>query len=281
VTEVVTGPAAARRQRLGILAALCAGSALSWLLLLRQAGGLRAAFSLHAAMPMGMSGQSSIVGVSGLTAGMGPALFLAMWLAMMAAMMFPSAAPMVLLFAKVQSGRREAGRAAVPTTLFVGAYLLVWFAAGVLAYGLAVGAGTLVDHSAALLGAAPRIGAALVVLGGCYQFSPLKRRCLAKCKAPMDFILGGWRDGKGGAVRMGAVHGAYCLGCCWMLFLLLLPLGMMNITAMGVLTVLVFAEKVLPSGRRIAAAGGAALVAFGLAAIAVPHLLPTQVPVFG
>jgi predicted metal-binding membrane protein len=280
VTAVVPGDRAARRQRLGILAALGAGSVLSWLLLLRQAGGLRAAFSLHAAMPMGVSGQSSM-GVSGLTVGMGPALFLAMWLAMMAAMMFPSAAPMVLLFAKVQSGRREAGRAAVPTTLFVGAYLLVWFAAGVLAYGLAIGAGTLADHSAALLGAAPRIGAALVVLGGCYQFSPLKRRCLAKCKAPMDFILGEWRDGKGGAVRMGVVHGAYCLGCCWMLFLLLLPLGVMNIAAMGVLTLLVFAEKVLPSGRRIAAIGGAALVAFGLAAIAVPHLLPTQVPVVG
>jgi predicted metal-binding membrane protein len=280
VTAVVPGDRAARRQRLGILAALGAGSVLSWLLLLRQAGGLRAAFSLHAAMPMGVSGQSSM-GVSGLTVGMGPALFLAMWLAMMAAMMFPSAAPMVLLFAKVQSGRREAGRAAVPTTLFVGAYLLVWFAAGVLAYGLAIGAGTLADHSAALLGAAPRIGAALVVLGGCYQFSPLKRRCLAKCKAPMDFILGEWRDGKGGAVRMGAVHGGYCLGCCWMLFLLLLPLGVMNIAAMGVLTLLVFAEKVLPSGRRIAAIGGAALVAFGLAAIAVPHLLPTQVPVVG
>ncbi len=280
MTAVVPGDRAARRQRLGILAALGAGSVLSWLLLLRQAGGLRAAFSLRAAMPMGMSGQSSM-GVSGLTAGMGPALFLAMWLAMMAAMMFPSAAPMVLLFAKVQSGRREAGRSAVPTTLFVGAYLLVWFAAGVLAYGLAIGAGTLADHSGALLGAAPRIGAALVVLGGCYQFSPLKRRCLAKCKAPMDFILGEWRDGKGGAVRMGVVHGAYCLGCCWMLFLLLLPLGVMNIAAMGVLTLLIFAEKVLPSGRRIAAIGGAALVAFGLAAIAVPQLLPTQVPVVG
>lgn len=214
---------------------------------------------------------SGMSGMGGLTMGMGAPLFLALWVAMMVAMMFPTAAPMILVFHRVHATRRERGQAFVPTWLFVVGYLLVWSAFGLVAYALAAGAEALGLTD-------PRLGAGLVVLAGLYQLSPLKRACLANCRGPLEFIMTRWREGAAGAVRMGIEHGVYCLGCCWLLFLILIPLGMMNLVAMALIALLIFAEKSLPVGHRVAQAAALMLVAYGLLALAMPELLPAAMP---
>jgi predicted metal-binding membrane protein len=194
---------------------------------------------------------------------------------MMIAMMFPTAAPMILMFTTVYADKRKQGQAFVPTWVFVGAYLLVWTLFGVLAYPLALLAENLAGQSMWLMMNAPRIGGALLVVAGLYQLSPLKHLCLAKCRTPLQFILSSWRDGYGGAFRMGFVHGAYCLGCCWFLFVLLFPLGIMNIAVMALLTALIFAEKSVPLGRQISQIAGVALIVYGVIVLFMPAALPT------
>ena len=221
--------------------------------------------------------QSRIMNGMGLTMGMGATLFLAIWVVMMVAMMFPTASPMILVFARVQRDRRDlrsSGRAFVPTWVFVGAYLLIWALFGVLAYVGALFAEQLALQVPWIMLNAARIGGGIIVLAGLYQLTPLKRACLAKCRTPLDFILGSWRDGYAGALRMGLEHGLYCLGCYWLLFVLLFPLGMMNIAAMALLTALIFAEKVVPRGARIAQFAALALVLYGALVIVVPAALP-------
>ncbi len=213
----------------------------------------------------------------GLTMGMGAPLFIAIWIAMMAAMMFPTAAPMILTFAKVQAGKQQQGRPYVPTWLFTSSYLVVWTGFGFLAYGVAVGAERLADESMWLMDNAARLGGVVLVLAGLYQASPLKRACLSHCRTPMTFVLTSWRDGVIGAIRMGLEHGTYCLGCCWLLFVILFPLGVMNVGAMALITLLIFAEKSLPLGRQVGAFAAIALVAYGLVVILAPDALPTMI----
>src|SRR4029453_15581947 len=105
----------------------------------------------------------------------------------------------------------------------------------------------------------------------------MKDICLAKCRSPMAFLMTGWRDGRKGAVQMGLLHGGYCVGCCWLLLVILLPLGVMNVAAMIVIALLVFGEKCLPAGRRLARVAAIVLVVYGLVVIAVPAALPTTV----
>jgi predicted metal-binding membrane protein len=128
-----------------------------------------------------------------------------------------------------------------------------------------------------LMDNAGRIGGVLLLLAGVYQLTPLKNVCLAKCRTPTQFLLTSWRNGNGGALRMGIEHGVYCLGCCWMLFVILFPLGMMNIAALALLTALIFAEKVFPAGYRVSAVAGVALIAYGALVIVAPALLPGTV----
>jgi hypothetical protein len=115
----------------------------------------------------------------------------------------------------------------------------------------------------------------LLIVAGLYQLTPLKDVCLAKCRSPIGFIVTSWREGPGGALRMGFLHGLYCLGCCWLLFLILFPLGIMNIAAMALLTLVVFAEKSLAWRRTAVYATAAVLVAYGATVIALPQALPT------
>jgi predicted metal-binding membrane protein len=122
--------------------------------------------------------------------------------------------------------------------------------------------------------AAARVGGAVLVVAGLYQLMPLKDVCLSKCRTPLGFIMTSWRDGAAGALRMGLLHGAYCLGCCWLLFVILFPLGIMNVAAMAVITLVIFAEKTLPWGRVVARAVAVVLIAYGAAVVAVPQLLP-------
>src|SRR5258708_3492868 len=210
----------------------------------------------------------------GLTMGMGATLFLAIWVVMMIAMMFPTVAPMILVFVRVQRDRNSGRWPSVSTWIFVGAYLLIWTIFGVLAYLGALVASELAQQIPWIMMNAARIGGGILVLTGLYQFTPLKRVCLAKCCTPLDFISGRWRDGYTGAFRMGLEHGIYCLGSNWLLFVLLFPLGIMNIAVMAVLTVLIFAEKMFPRGERIAQVVGLALILYGALVIVVPAALP-------
>ena len=215
--------------------------------------------------------------------GMGPTmgaaapLFMAIWIVMMIAMMFPTAAPIILAFHAVQARKRERGEAFVATWVFVASYLFVWSASGLVAYAGAVTAEMIASRAALSAVQSARIGGGLLIVAGLYQLSPWKYVCLTKCRTPMSFIITSWRDGLGGAVRMGVEHGLYCLGCCWLLFVILFPLGIMNVAAMAVITLVVFAEKSFPWGERIARAAAAVLVAYGVLVIFVPRLLPTFV----
>jgi predicted metal-binding membrane protein len=242
-----------RRQRNVVLALLLALAGACWLVVLRQAG-----------MTQGM----------GLTMGLTLPLFLLAWVAMMIAMMFPTAAPMILMFATVAAGKRQRAQPFVPTWVFVSAYLTVWVGFGLVAYAAAAGLGGLAMQSTWLMDNAARLGGAIILVGGLYQLSPLKSLCLTKCRSPLSFLLTSWRDGYGGAFVMGLKHGAYCLGCCWLLFAILFPLGVMNIAAMVGLTLLIFAEKSLAWGSAIANVAGVALMAYGAVVLVTAHGLP-------
>lgn len=183
------------------------------------------------------------------------------WVVMMAAMMFPSIAPMVLTYRRVQT-RRGAGTAS--TALFVAGYLLVWAASGLLAYavlkaGRSLDGGLFGWHRAGRWVAAGVLAAAAV-----YEFTPLKQACLTRCRSPLGFVLGSWREGPDGALRMGLEHGAWCLGCCWFLMVGLFALGAMSITWMIVITLLIGLEKLL-THRTL----GTSAVAVVLAVLAV------------
>jgi predicted metal-binding membrane protein len=242
-----------RRQRNVVLALLLALAGACWLVVLRQAG-----------MAQGM----------GLTMGMTLPLFLLAWVAMMIAMMFPTAAPMIVMFGTVAAGKQQRAQPFVPTWVFVSAYLTVWIGFGVVAYAAAAGLGALAMQSTWLTGNAARLGGAVLLVAGVYQLSPLKSLCLTKCRSPLSFLLTSWRDGYVGAFVMGLKHGAYCLGCCWLLFAILFPLGVMNIAAMVFLTLLIFAEKSLPWGSSMANVAGVALLAYGAVVLVSAHGLP-------
>lgn len=214
----------------------------------------------------------------GLTMGLSAGLFLAVWLIMMVAMMFPSASPMIMMFSRIYEGKRNQGQTFVPTWLFISAYLLIWLAFGVLAYAVAFAVQELSRTSPALAENAERAGGILLILGGLYQLSPLKQACLTKCRTPLGFLMGSWREGYWGSFRMGLEHGLYCLGCCWLLFVILFPLGIMNVAAMAVLALLIYAEKSLPFGTQIAYAAAIVLIAYGILVIAVPGMLPSMTP---
>jgi len=246
------------RERNLILASLLVLAAAAWALLVWQASA--------------DDGQMAM----GLTMGMAAPLFVAMWAVMMVAMMFPASAPMILTFARVHTDKRERGQPFVPTWVFASSYMVVWTLSGALAYGAAVGVEQMAEQWGWLMNNAARLGGGVLVVAGLYQLSPLKRACLSKCQTPLGFILGSWRDGYLGSFRMGLEHGVYCLGCCWLLFVILFPLGVMNVGAMVAITVLIFAEKSLPIGRGVATVAAGALVAYGALVVFVPDALPTM-----
>lgn len=246
------------RERNLILTLLLVLAAVSWAILIWQA-----AISDKQAM--------------GIMGGMDAPLFIAIWIVMMVAVMFPTAAPMILIFAQVYAGKREKGQPFVPTWVFVSSYLFVWTLFGVLAYAAALGAEELGKQSMWLMDNAARFGGGVLILAGLYQLSPLKHSCLSKCRTPMNFILSSWREGYWGSFRMGLEHGLYCLGCCWLLFIILFPLGVMNVAAMAVITFLIFAEKSLAFGQQIAKIAAIVLIVYGALVIFVPSMLPTMI----
>ncbi|MFZ0259048.1 MAG: DUF2182 domain-containing protein, partial [Pseudolabrys sp.] len=202
------------------------------------------------------------------------ALFLASWVIMMVAMMFPTAAPMILHFHRVQAVKYQLDVALVSTWVFVGAYLLVWAFAGIAAYAGVLVVETAAARAALTPAAEAQVGGAIIMIAGIYQLTPLKELCLSQCRTPIRFIMTSWRDGTAGAFRMGLLHGFYCLGCCWLLFVILFPLGM-NVGAMAAVTLIILAEKMLPWPRLMPHAAAAALVLYGALVIASSQFHPT------
>jgi predicted metal-binding membrane protein len=212
--------------------------------------------------------------MAGMDAGPGTDLgtlgwFVGVWVVMMAAMMFPSVSPTVALYARM-TRRRGLDR----PLLFAGAYLLVWAAVGLAAYGVfRAGSGWLGSELAWNAGGR-WLAAAVLAVAALYEITPLKSFCLAKCRSPLGFLLGTWRDGRAGALSMGARHAAWCVGCCWALMAALLALGVMSLWWMALVAVLITVEKTLP-WRRVATWGSAAvLLMLALAVLAAPNDVP-------
>lgn len=244
-------------QRNAILGALIALSIVAWFLLIWQD-----------------AAHDAVTRMTSPSMRLGAPLFLTVWLAMTIAMMFPAAAPMALAFHKAQSARRKRRQAFVGTWVFLAGYLVVWVASGVVAYVGALAAEAIATRLDLSAPASSRIGGLTLVAAGLYQLTPLKNICLTKCRTPMSFIMTSWREGTLGALQMGAIHGAWCLGCCWPLCAIMFPLGMMNVAALATLTVIVFAEKTLPWGAAVAQAAGVIIIAYGLLIMIQPQAPP-------
>src|SRR5918912_553143 len=180
--------------------------------------------------------------------------FLAVWVVMMAAMMFPSVAPTVALYSRMTKARSP-----VSPLLFAGGYLLTWTAAGVAAFGVAAAGGGVAGNVLAWDRAGRWAAGATLLAAAAYELTPLKDVCLGKCRSPLGFLLGAWRDGRAGAVRMGAQNGAWCVGCCWALMAALFALGVMSIAWMAFVAALIAGEKLIP-WRRAATYGTAAIL---------------------
>lgn len=199
-------------------------------------------------------------------------LTIAMWWVMMIAMMAPSAAPTILLYGRAHRyalGREQVAGPA-PTWAFAAGYLLVWLGFSLAATGVYWALERVGLISAAIMGSGSRwLSGAVLVAAGLYQLSPVQQACLGHCRSPAAFLSRHWRPGAAGAVRLGVLHGAYCVGCCWMLMALLFVGGVMNLAWIAALTLLVMAEKVLPGGPWIARACGAAMLGWAAATVLV------------
>jgi len=198
------------------------------------------------------------------------ALTVAMWWTMMVAMMMPSAAPAILLYARVHRHALGQGGAAglAPTWAFGAGYLLIWLGFSLAAAGLHWGLERSGLFSAVMMGSRNKwLSGGVLAAAGLYQLSPLQNACLSHCRSPAAFLSRHWRPGAVGALRLGALHGIYCLGCCWMLMALLFVGGVMNLAWIAALTLLIAAEKVLPGGGWTARAAAAVLLAWGAVTI--------------
>jgi predicted metal-binding membrane protein len=193
--------------------------------------------------------------------------FLVVWVVMMAAMMFPSVLPMVVVYDRVSRSHER-------TPFFVAGYLITWTAAGLGAYGLYVAGRSLFGDSLAWDGGGRYVAAGVLVGAAVYQLTPLKNRCLSRCRGPLRFVLESWREGRFGALRMGLAQGAWCVGCCWALMASLFALGVMSLAWMAFVAALIALEKLAP--WRVAANRA---IAVGLAAIGIGiALAPADVP---
>jgi predicted metal-binding membrane protein len=189
-------------------------------------------------------------------------LLWAMWAVMMTGMMLPSVSPMLLLYGAI--ARRSAPASAGRIYAFAAGYLIVWtvFSLGATAVQRVLAALLLVSPMMEIT--SPAAGAALLLIAGLYQLTPIKLACLRTCQSPLGFLMSRWRNGLSGAFRMGLDHGAYCVGCCWALMLLLFAGGVMNLTVIAALTAFIAFEKLAPFGVHGARIAGALLIMTGL-----------------
>jgi predicted metal-binding membrane protein len=253
-----------RRDRVIILASLFAIALLAWAYL----------FWFASAMKMEIPG--SAMNMPGMAEDLSPAFItwtfshalvtFAMWAIMMIGMMTPSVAPVVLLYTRTALGAQAQGKVFASASWFAAGYLAAW-----IVFALMATAGQWALDWAALLtpgmkSASRSFGGLLLIAAGFYQWTPLKHICLKHCRAPLHFIVrhGGFRPSKAAALRLGMLHGAFCVGCCWALMLLLFVGGVMNLTWIAALTILVLLEKIAPWGRAVARVAGLFAAAAGL-----------------
>jgi predicted metal-binding membrane protein len=185
---------------------------------------------------------------------------------MMAAMMLPSASPMIALYAATQRTAPSLAARAVAVAHFALVYVALWAATGIPIYLVTVALGAL-SRTALAYGVA-----AVLLVAGAFQLSPLKRVCLRSCRSPLGFLLGHWRPGWRGALSMGVAHALYCLGCCWALMLVLVVAGAMGLAWVLLIAALVLAEKLLPGGDRVAWVSGVVLVLLAVAVAVRPEI---------
>ena len=219
--------------------------------------------------------------MSGMDAGPGTdpgtvGFFLGVWVVMMAAMMFPSIAPMVVMHVRIQDGRRERGQAVAhgATALFVAGYLVSWAAAGLVGYGLFQLGKAVSGDVFAWDNGGPYLAGGIILGAALYQLTPLKDVCLRYCRSPFMFLMKHWRPGRLGAMRMGVIHGGWCVGCCWALMAALFALGVMSLGWMAFIAALIAIEKLLP--WRLLANRGIALLllVLGLSVAFTPASVP-------
>lgn len=201
--------------------------------------------------------------------------FVGVWVTMMAAMMLPSAAPMVLVVHRVTVERTRRGFVALAASwIFAAGYLAVWTACGLVAFGAFRAVKAAGPEFLAWDRSGPLAAGIAVAAAGVYQVTPLKRACLRHCRTPLHFVMHRWRRGGPGAFAMGVEHGAWCLGCCVGLMLVLFAVGVMSVTWMAVVAALIFAEKVLPFGARLSEVIAVVLVASGVWIALSPGSVP-------
>ena len=194
--------------------------------------------------------------------------FLGVWVVMMAAMMFPSISPTVALYSRMTRQRSP-----LSPLVFSAGYLTIWAAAGVLAFAIGAALNSMSGDLFTWDRAGQWAAGATLVVAAVYELTPLKEACLAKCRSPLGFLLGSWRDGWSGAFRMGAKNGAWCVGCCSALMASLFALGVMSILWMAVIAGLIAIEKTVP-WRRVARGNAAVLLALGLLLLFAPGAIP-------
>jgi predicted metal-binding membrane protein len=234
------------RTRLGLVVTLFALAALGWLWTGRAMKGMDAG-------PLSSLGSL--------------AWFLGVWLVMMAAMMLPSAAPTIALFTRLTARSHP-----LAPGLFVAGYLLTWMAAGFIAYLVGVLASATLGDALRWDHAGRAIAAATLGLAAAYEVTPLKDVCLRACRSPLGALLGSWRDGPVGAVKMGVRNGAWCVGCCWALMASLFALGLMSLSWMALVAGLIAIEKTLP-WRRVTLAVAAVLLVLAVLLLTAPAAL--------
>ena len=199
-------------------------------------------------------------------------LFTAIWTAGMAAMMFPAIVPMVILYNRLITNKPSQSSTLITAgkfshtfkmILFIGMYLIIWALTGI---ALLLGWSVPMNSVVKLLenNQVEVIFGTILIISGIYQFTPLKNKCIGYCESPLSFFMRRWKNGKAGAVKMGAYHGLYCLGCCWPYFLIMIALGWMNLAWMGLFAVIIFGEKIWSKGIWIARAVGIALIILGI-----------------
>lgn len=258
-----------RRERAIVATGLCALVALAWLYVWDGAGMGMSALDMTS-VTLFPHRQAEIPGDMDLTA----LVIVLMWWVMMIAMMTPSAAPLVLLYARVAhhraAGEPPAGAAIAPAALLAAGYLLVW-----LVFSIAAAAVQELLQPAGLISGmmlwskSAALSAAVLAAAGLYQLSPLKQACLGHCRAPAQYLVSHWRPGRMGALLLGVRHGAYCVGCCWLLMALLFVGGVMNLVWIATLTLFVLVEKLAPSGAGIGRWSGILLLAWAAATLTV------------
>jgi predicted metal-binding membrane protein len=269
-----------KRDRVLVIAALATIIALSWLYVLAVAGIGMSAFDMSSLpMALGSSAEKEMTtpmseGMGGTMAAMAtPAdwtfgyalLMFFMWWVMMIAMMLPSATPMILLHARVhrkaQVKAGAGGRGLGPTAAFTLGYLLAWGVFSALAAGLQWAFEGLGLLSAMTMNTTSALFAGFILLfAGTYQLTPIKQACLRHCRGPIQFLSRHWKPGSWGAFRMGLHHGAFCLGCCWGLMVILFFGGIMNLYWIAGLAVVVLLEKVIPVGPKLGMLTGGLLI---------------------